>query len=78
MLDQNMWTQKLNLRRKRMERRRMMVRQKMWVQNLNRQNEIEERRTGVTTDDMESGVVPPQHKYVKKQNHARSKDGLRR
>ena len=28
----------------------------------------------VTTVDMESGVVPPQQRDVKKKNHARSKD----
>ena len=60
-----------------MDGKRRMLTQNMWIQNLNHQSEMEERRTDVTTCDMESGVVPPQHKYVKKQNHARSKDGLR-
>ena len=51
-----------------------MVTQKMWIQNLNHQSEREERRTDVTIDDMESGIVQPQQKDVKKTNHAMSKD----
>ena len=46
----------------------------MWIQNMNLQSEKEERRTDVSTDDMESRVVPPQQKDVKKKNDARSED----